>query len=308
MIDYPMHLREGVVLFAYLNILMLLVWPLILAVEKLDPVHRDVTFKHYWFNWKVSLSNLLLGPVFAGVAFIVTFSIAAGIGAPYFDYPKLSVGIGIPALDLIVQGASIFLISCFLSDFAYYWWHRFQHTVPVLWELHKLHHSEERMNVTTMPRSHFLEQTGQAIFRGLIVGLVFDLSQQGQTTVAIIAAGLLPVLWNFLIHSNVRLNALHRLVPFFSTPQYHRLHHSRLPEHQDVNFAVYLPLFDVIFGSYCKPGKEEFPPTGLSSGEKIETLRDAQLGPLRILWQTLFPNRVEQSRKFSYPSSSADGR
>jgi len=81
----------------------------------------------------------------------------------------------------------------------------------------------------------------------------------------------------------VRMDALHRLLPYFSTPHYHWIHHSRAPQHQDKNYAIWLPMFDVAFGSYYRPQIDEYPDTGLSSGEKIETLWDAQAGPL-IVW------------------------
>ncbi len=293
--EFSLLIQEAMILFIYLNVAMLLIWPFFLYLEKRDPVHTDIGRSNYWFNWKISLSNVLLGPLFVATVFTFSLAVSQFLGAPFFDYPTATLTLGIPLLDTLIIGACMFLVSCFLGDFSYYWWHRLQHTTPALWELHKLHHSEERMNTTTMPRSHFLEQSGQAFFRGLSVGLVFDLSQQGQTTLAIIAGGLLPPIWNFFIHSNVRADALNALVPYFSTPQYHRLHHSRLPEHQDTNFAVFFPVFDIVFGSYCKPKPGEFPPTGLSSGEKIETFREAQLGPLLIWYRSLFLKRGNES-------------
>ena len=36
-------------------------------------------------------------------------------------------------------------------------------------------------------------------------------------------------------------------------PQVHRIHHSRLPQHADKNFAAYFPIWDVLFGTYWHP-------------------------------------------------------
>jgi sterol desaturase/sphingolipid hydroxylase (fatty acid hydroxylase superfamily) len=44
-----------------------------------------------------------------------------------------------------------------------------------------------------------------------------------------------------------------------------------LPEHQDKNFADALPIFDIIFGTYHRPALDEFPHTGLYSGEPPPT-------------------------------------
>ena len=98
------------------------------------------------------------------------------------------------------------------------------------------------------------------------------------------------MVWDYFIHANVRIDALNRLMPFFSAPQFHWIHHSKLPQHQDKNFAIWLPMYDIAFGSYYRPQVDEYPPTGLSTGEKIETLWKAQAGPF-IAWKQMLSNR-----------------
>ena len=68
---------------------------------------------------------------------------------------------------------------------------------------------------------------------------------------------------------------------WINNPQYHRIHHSILPEHRDKNFCKLLPLIDVIFGTAWKPAADEFPPTGLVPSEKPATLLDDFLWPFR---------------------------
>jgi sterol desaturase/sphingolipid hydroxylase (fatty acid hydroxylase superfamily) len=126
--------------------------------------------------------------------------------------------------------------------------------------------------------------------KGLTIGLIFDITEAPQTIIAIVAGGLLPVLWDYFIHANVRIDALNRLMPFFSVPQYHWIHHSKMPEHQDKNFSIWLPMFDVAFGSYYHPRVDEYPQTGLSSGEKIESVWEAQAGPF-IAYGRMLKNR-----------------
>jgi sterol desaturase/sphingolipid hydroxylase (fatty acid hydroxylase superfamily) len=273
-------------IFLYAQVLFILLWPLFLLLEKRDPVEQDLTIQHYWFNWKVSLLNLLVAPLFSALVVAFTLVVANAIGAPGLAYPVFEIQTGVSVLDKVVHVILMFLIACLLSDFSYYWWHRWQHKIPFLWELHKLHHSDERLNMTTMPRSHFLEQAGQALIRGLSVALLFDLSSREQTFTALVAAGLLPPIWNFFIHSNVRSERLHHLPPFFSNPQYHRIHHSSLAKHHDRNFAVFLPIFDIVFGSYYRPEKGEYPPTGLADGEQFDTLWHAQTAPFSA-WQRM---------------------
>ena len=83
-----------------------------------------------------------------------------------------------------------------------------------------------------------------------------------------------------LAHLNMRLS-LGPFVLFIQNPQYHRIHHSIEPQHRDKNFCKLLPLFDVIFGTAWKPGKDEFPKTGLGSGEKASGFLDGTIWPIR---------------------------
>jgi sterol desaturase/sphingolipid hydroxylase (fatty acid hydroxylase superfamily) len=49
------------------------------------------------------------------------------------------------------------LVEALVTDFFFYWFHRCQHTVSVLWQAHMLHHSDMALNVTTTHRVHFVE-------------------------------------------------------------------------------------------------------------------------------------------------------
>jgi sterol desaturase/sphingolipid hydroxylase (fatty acid hydroxylase superfamily) len=277
--------------FAYLSLLC--TWPLFLWMEKRWPAVPDTPRSNYWFNWQITLSNLFLAPVFAALVTLFTLSVTAWLGTPSLELSPVTITVGVPALDLVIQGAIIFLVACFLGDFAYYWWHRLQHTVPVLWELHKLHHSDEHLNTTTIYRSHFLEPAGQGLVRGLTIGLLFDISAQPATLLAVVAGGLLIAIWDYFIHANVRLPWLDRLLPLFSTPHFHWIHHSREARHRDKNFSIWLPMFDIAFGTYYRPGADEYPQTGLSNREQFTSVWQAQAAPF-IAWSNWRRRRSPQ--------------
>ena len=262
-------------------------WPVFLLLERWRPAGGQTPRANVRFNWTIVASNLLLTPAFYALAVAASTVFGRAVGLPAFAYPVLGVSIGQPVIDGAVQGVLLFFTSCLLGDVWYYWWHRLQHVIPALWEIHKLHHADENLNATTIYRSHFFELAGQAVMRGFSVGLVFDLSGQTETLLAIFMAGLLPPVWDFFIHANLRMDRLRFLLPVLSTPQFHWIHHSKLPQHQDKNFAIWLPLFDLVFGSYYRPAVDEYPPTGLSSGERIETLWEAQAGPFLGWWRML---------------------
>lgn len=288
--DFLKQIPESVILLLYAYGLLVVTWPVFLALEWWTPPGERTPGSNFLYNWKIVLSNLLLTPIF--YAFAVAFStfVATSFSLPALPYPVATWSLGVPILDGIAHGLVLYVTSAFLLDFSYYWWHRMQHELPAMWELHKLHHSDENLNVTTLYRSHCFELAGQALLRGLSVGLVFDLAGVPQAPFAVICAGLLPPLWDVLIHANIRIDALRFLLPLHSTPQYHWIHHSKLPQHQDKNYAIWLPLFDVIFGTYYRPSVDEYPPTGLSTGEKAGTVCQEQIGPF-LAWQRMFRER-----------------
>src|SRR5258708_31312097 len=63
----------------------------------------------------------------------------------------------------------------FIHDFWVYWPHRIEHKVPILWEFHKSHHSDERMNTSTWARDHFFQESWCAFFSVFTLGLIIDL-------------------------------------------------------------------------------------------------------------------------------------
>ena len=283
------QIPEAFSLITYAYVLLLLSWPLLLWMERRWPPVRRTPASSYAFNAKVMLFNLAVTPLFWGLAVALSSSVGRAIGLPVLPYPTLSASLGIPFVDTALHAVVLFFVAAFLGDLWYYWWHRMQHELPALWEIHKLHHSDEDLNATSIYRSHFFELGGQALVRGFSVGLIVDLGGAPQTGLAIAFAGILPPVWDTFIHANVRLDRL-RLLPVLSTPQFHWIHHSRLPQHQDKNYAIWLPLFDVLFGSYYRPAKGEYPPTGLSSGEKIDSVWRGQIDPLRA-WARMLSGR-----------------
>ena len=283
MAEFGRQLSATVELLTYAYLLLVFTWPVFLLLERLTPVVTGQPRSNLWFNWKIVLANFVLSVPFYAFAVTVSSFAAGAIGGPFLPFPFFEVVRDVPFVGVVLHAAALFLAACFLGDFWYYWWHRAQHELPLLWELHKLHHSEEHLNTTSIYRSHFLELPGQATVRGFSVGLFVDLQFPETALVAVLAAGLAPPLWDFFIHANVRIDWLHRLLPFLSTPQFHWIHHSDQPEHQNKNYAIWLPLFDRVFGSFYGPRVDEYPTTGLSSGEQIDTLWEAEAGPF-LAW------------------------
>lgn len=150
-------------------------------------------------------------------------------------------------LPWIVQFAAFFLAI----DLAEYLFHRAQHSIPWLWALHSLHHSDPDMNATTTERHHWLDQFIK--FLTIYPAVVFLIATDGSVGFVYMLASL----WNYVAHSSLPFS----LGWVFQSPAYHRRHHSSLPEHYNSNFAALLPLWDLLTGAYRKP--DTWPPTGI---------------------------------------------
>ena len=121
------------------------------------------------------------------------------------------------------------------------------------------------------------------------MAILFDLSPQAGG-----AIGFAFSAWTFFIHANLKLG-LGRLSWLVDGPQVHRIHHSKLPEHFDRNFAAFFPIWDVIFGTYYHPRRGEFPPTGVTGEPQVRTLREAAWLPFRT-WRQASPASVDVAR------------
>jgi sterol desaturase/sphingolipid hydroxylase (fatty acid hydroxylase superfamily) len=182
-------------------------------------------------------------------------------------------------LDLSMDGnagvaaalaSSVIFLAVF--DFFYYWWHRAQHEVPALWAIHKLHHMDESLGVSTQMRCHWLEEIGRIPFIFVPMALLFNLPLHAGVVAIVLTA------WSGFIHANLRLG-LGKASVLVAGPQVHRIHHSNLPRHFDRNYAAFFPLYDVIFRTYYHPAPDEYPPTGVRNDPEISSVVQAFLLP-----------------------------
>lgn len=168
-------------------------------------------------------------------------------------------------------GIAIYVLA---MDFGEYLFHRAQHAFPFLWKMHSLHHSDPQFGAATTIRHFWADPWLKSVTIWLVVGILFKASLLIVTIYAVISY------YNFLTHANLRLN-LGRASWLINSPAYHRLHHSALPEHFNSNYAALLPVFDVLFGGYRPPGEDEYPVTGLESGETPQSVLQVIAWPLR---------------------------
>lgn len=184
----------------------------------------------------------------------------------------------IPLIPLRIQtlpdrglGFSLLIVFAylFLTDLLFYWYHRAQHRFRWFWPIHELHHSDAELNATTSMRSYWLERPLQATFIALPLSYTIGADVTASLILPFLFTG-----WLFFTHANWKLN-LGFLTPFVTGPQMHRIHHSNQPQHQNKNFAQFFPFIDILFGTYYRPAKDEYPTTGtpeLASDASIQTV------------------------------------
>lgn len=168
-----------------------------------------------------------------------------------------------------------FLLYLVVLDFCDYWYHRAQHGWNWLWALHSLHHSQRNMNLWSDDRNHLLDVFLRDVLMGL-VALAIGV-QPGQYILLVSASRMLQSLQ----HANVRIYFGAWGERLLVSPRFHRSHHdigsadagtdastgvarTVPPSH---NFAVLLPVWDVLFGSarfgpgYAATGvRDQLPP------------------------------------------------
>jgi len=146
------------------------------------------------------------------------------------------------SLPLLMQ----VLLLIVAADFVLYWSHRLFHEVPWLWRFHAVHHSIEHMDWLAGSRNHLFQAI---VDRSLAMVPIYLLgADKAALDIYVTFAAVQAV----FVHANIN-------IPFgplkfvITTPQYHHWHHSTDLPAIDTNYAVHMPLFDKLFGTYHMP-------------------------------------------------------
>lgn len=131
-------------------------------------------------------------------------------------------------------------------DFVIWLQHRMFHTVPLLWRVHRVHHADPDIDVSTGLRFHPLE-----IGLSMLIKLA-AVAALGAPVLAVLVFELLLNATAMFNHGNLRLpSAVDRVLRWIVvTPDMHRVHHSIVDDEHNSNFGFNLPWWDRLFGSY----------------------------------------------------------
>ncbi|HEV8430345.1 MAG TPA: sterol desaturase family protein [Pyrinomonadaceae bacterium] len=207
---------------------------LLWSLESLVPLYkcRNSRVRHALPNVALTillvLTNLALS---FSSAYVAAFTDRSGVGllTLFALSPWIQALIGIAALDLFAYFAHLLL-----------------HESRLGWQFHRVHHSENAVDVTTAFRQH----PGETIWRVLWQLAAIALFGIPLSIVVIYLS--LSALNAQLEHANIRLNrTLDRFLRLlFVTPHMHKVHHSRDQKETDSNYSNIFSLWDRIFGTY----------------------------------------------------------
>lgn len=235
--------------------------------------------EHFWpvrhlpprlSRWRTNLGLTVIATLLLRVGLPVA-AVGAAIWAQetstglfnYYAVPQwLSLPLSVGGLDLLIYGQHVAF-----------------HHIGLFWRLHKVHHADPALDVTTALRFHPLE-----IFISMIVKMA-----------AVVALGVPPaavLIFEVLLnatamfnHANLQLGATtnSRLMRVIVTPDMHRVHHSVAPDAQNRNFGFNLSLWDRLFGTYRELGKPAL------AAIRIGLAEHDDVKPTRFIWSLILP-------------------
>jgi sterol desaturase/sphingolipid hydroxylase (fatty acid hydroxylase superfamily) len=178
------------------------------------------------------LNSLVLRLLFPAAAVGIAWS-AASLNWGLFNWLSLPYW-----LELVV--------AVLLLDLAIYLQHWMMHRVPLLWKLHRVHHADLDIDMTTGSRFHTFEIVISMLIKWAIIFLL------GPALLAVLIFETLLSGMAVFNHANVRLPVnLDRVIrELLVTPDMHRVHHSILRNETNSNYGFNLSIWDRIFKTY----------------------------------------------------------
>lgn len=220
-------------------------------------------------------------------------------------------------VDFLVRGVfsdtprtvvvGLFTITIFLvDDFTKYLVHRWMHRWPLLWALHKVHHSAQTMTPITVYRTHPLEGIlyglRGAVAQGTVMACFLFFFGNAVDLYTVFGVNVLSFIFHItgsnLRHTHISIRYWPWLEHILISPAQHQVHHSIACEHHDKNFGVAFALWDWLFGSlHLSESHEKKLKFGLNSTEAhASRISDIYLRPFRDMARVV-ARRVKRLRR-----------
>jgi sterol desaturase/sphingolipid hydroxylase (fatty acid hydroxylase superfamily) len=249
----------------------------VLAPKRPGPMHRKE-------RWLTNLLMTALNIAVMGMLPVTFFGVAVWVqkqGYGLFnDFP-------LPVAVLVI---GTLLARGFISFFTHY----LMHKVPLLWRLHRVHHLDTELDVSTTVRFHPFEFLA-ALIPGVPLVAAFGMSPW-----VLMLYEILDAVVTLFSHANIRLpESLERVLRYvIVTPDLHRVHHSSWQTETDSNFGAVFPIWDIIFRTFRTETRA--PHETMELG--LEEVRDERAN--RFLWLLGSPFLGRLKRESEAPVSA----
>ena len=143
------------------------------------------------------------------------------------------------------------IIAFALLDFTIWLQHLITHKIPILWRIHRVHHSDVELDASSAIRFHPVEIVLSVFIKAFAVILIGP-------------AVALVVLFEIILNGSAIFNHANYKLPLWLdkwlrliivTPDMHRIHHSTIPKETDSNYGFALSIWDHIFRTYIAQPK-----------------------------------------------------
>jgi sterol desaturase/sphingolipid hydroxylase (fatty acid hydroxylase superfamily) len=221
--------------------------PCFVAFILLELVYSKTHGHDELYDWKDLLASSSLGlgaVIIAPLIKVVSAAFIFNVVYELFNPLVNGVRMNIMGYESFGWAWYTWLICQFLDDFSYYWFHRLNHTVRILWAAHIVHHSSNNFNLGTGLRNGWFTILYKPLFYMWLPAIGFH---PGMVIICLA----IESLWQFQLHTKY-VPKMGFLEKFLNTHTMHQVHHAQNLEYLDKNHGGYLNLFDKVFGTWAE--------------------------------------------------------
>lgn len=176
------------------------------------------------------------------------------------------------------------ILTIIVFDLAIYFQHVLTHRISWLWRLHKVHHADRDLDVSSAIRFHPIEIALSYLYKMVLILII------GPPVIAVVIFEILLNASAMFNHANFALpKRLDKWVSkIFVTPTMHRVHHSIDYTESNSNYGFFFSFWDRIFKTYTQKDNKL-----ITLGLEEEQHNYTQ----KLAWSLSLPFKATQKRK-----------
>ncbi|MGJ8737090.1 sterol desaturase family protein [Zobellia laminariae] len=195
-------------------------------------------WKDFFASGAMGVGSAILGPLIKITVLITVFTYTYEFFNPIVD----GVRTNIMGYESFGYAWYVFVACQLADDFTYYWFHRANHEVRILWAAHIVHHSSDHFNLGTAIRNGWFTLLYKPFFYMWMPAIGFPVE-------VVIFALAIESFWQFQLHSQY-VPKMGWVEKIFNTHTMHQVHHAQNVEYLDKNHGGFLNIFDKVFGTW----------------------------------------------------------